>query len=170
MKIPATQTSDFVTAAGPRLRCFLRTALLLLLATGFCSATAAYAACPALPEFGVNKIRGAVYGPSGFAVPQIMVQVSREGKLVAQTKTDGKGRFEFKTGPGPYDLKFVFIASESMDLKVRVGRGHGGFFHPARLQVLLGLSGTRCGFATTNSGEFKKALKRFKGQLQERPY
>lgn len=159
-----------INAAGIRLRCFLKIALLLALVAGFCRATAAYAVCPALPELGVNKLQGAVYGPSGITMPQIHVLLSREGKPVAQTKTDGSGKFEFKIGPGLYDLQLFFIATKAMDLKVRVGHGYGGWFHPARLRIVLGLSGTRCGFATTSSGEFKKAIKRYQGLLQEKQH
>ena len=169
MKSPATPRIDFATAAGPRLRCFLKAALLLALVTGFCRATPANGTtCPAPEELGVNKLQGAVYGPSGISLAQIHILLSREGKLVAQTTTDGSGKFEFKIGRGLYDLELQFFGSKSMDLKVRVGPGHGGLFHPARLRIVLGLSGTRCGFATTSSKEFKRAIKRLEGQLQEK--
>jgi hypothetical protein len=118
----------------------------------------------------VNKLQGEVYGPSGIPLPQILILVSKDGKFVSKTKTDGSGKFEFKARAGLYDLKLQFVGSISMDLKVRVGRGHGSLFHPARLRAVLGLSGTRCGFATTNSKEFKKAMKRYGAQLQEKQH
>ena len=164
------QKRELRRTAGPRLRCFLKAALLLAL-TGFCLPTAAYATtCSALPELGVNKLQGAVYGPSGVSVPLILVQLSQEGKSIAETKTDGNGKFEFKTKPGLYDLRFLFLGAKSMDLKLRVGRGHGSLFHPARLRIVLGFSGTRCGFVTISSKEFKKAIARFNGQLQEKQH
>ena len=167
----AVRRSGVARAAGLWLRCFLRAALLLALVTGFCRSTAALATtCPAPEELGVNKLQGAVYGPSGISLPQIHVQLSREGKFVAKTQTDSSGKFGFKIGPGLYDLELQFFGSKSMDLKVRVGRGHGGLFHPARLRIVLGLSGTRCGFATTSSKEFKQAIKRYEGQLQEKQH
>jgi hypothetical protein len=171
MSCPRGKRAIQDNSARLRLRCFFKIALLLALVTGFCRATAAYAAaCSVPPELGVNKLQGTVYGPSGITVPQILVLLSRDGKSVSQTKTDGRGKFEFKVGPGLYDLQLLFHSSKAMDLKVRVGRGHGGLFHPARLQIVLGLSGTRCGFATTSSKEFKKAIKRYQGLLQEKNY
>ena len=168
MSAPVTQKSSFDFAAGPRLRCFLSAPLLLSLVLGFFHATVAYAAtCPVPPELCVKKIEGRVYGPSGIKLSQILVRLSRDGKLVAQTKTDGGGRFRFKSRPGHYDLELLFVGSTAMNLKVHVGRGYGSFFHPARLWIVLGLSGTRCGFATTNANEFKKAIKRFNKQLLE---
>ena len=165
----AVLKSVVTRAAGLWLRCFLRAALLLALVTGFCRATAAFAAtCPEPQEFGMKKLQGTVYGPSGISLPQIHVLLSREGKFVAQTQTDSSGKFEFKIAPGLYDVELLFFGSKAMDLKVRVGRGHG--FHSARLRIVLGLSGTRCGFATTSSKEFKQAIKRFEGQLQEKQH
>jgi hypothetical protein len=159
----------FATTEGHRLYCFLKASLLLALVSGFSRATAAYATtCPAPQELGVGKLQGTVYGPSGVPVPQILVRLSREGKFVAQTQTGGNGKFEFKTVRGLYDLQLIFLSSDSMDLKVRVGHGHGGFFNLARLRIVLGLSGTRCGFATTSSKELKKAFKRYEEQLQEK--
>ena len=165
----AARGSEVTRSAGLWLRCFLRAALLLSLVTGFCRATAAFAAtCPVPQEFGMKKLQGTVYGPSGISLPQILVQLSREGKFVAKTKTDASGKFEFKLAPGLYDVELQFVGSKAMDLKVRVGRGHG--FHSVRLRIVLGLSGTRCGFATTSSKEFKQAIKRFEGQLQEKQH
>ena len=154
---------------GSWLRCFLRAALLLLLVAGFCSVTAAFAeTCPTPPEFAVKKLQGEVHGPSGISLPQILVRLSREGIFAAQTTTDTKGKFEFKIEPGRYDIELIFMATKSMDLKVRIGQGHG--FHSARLRILLGLSGTKCGFATTSRKEFKQSIKRFEGQLEEKQH
>ena len=153
---------------GLWLRCFLNAALLLALVTGNCRATEAYAAsCPAPEELGLKKLQGIVYGPSGISVPQILIRLSHEGKFVAQTKTDSSGKFEFKIAPGPYDAELLFMGSKSMDLKVRIGHGHGGDFHSGRLRIVLGLSGTRCGFVTLSSKELKKAIKRYQTQLEE---
>jgi hypothetical protein len=148
----------------------LNAAFLLAVMSGLGTATAGYAAtCAALPELGVKKVQGEVYGPSGVAVPQIVVRVSRDGKFIGEAKTDGKGKFVLNTtGPALYDVAFLFLGSKSMGLKVRVGRRYGGVFSSPRLRVVLGLSGTRCGFATTDKKEFKKALLRYSGQLEEK--
>jgi hypothetical protein len=168
-----TRTSSSIAGIqdqrGLWLRCFLKATLLLALVTGFCFPTAAHAAnCPAQEELGLKKLQGIVYGPSGIALPQIVIRLSREGKFVAQTETDAKGKFEFKPEPGHNDLEFLFMGSKSMDLKARIG--HGGGFRSGRLRIVLGLSGTRCGFVTLSSKELKKAIKRFQGQLLEKQY
>jgi hypothetical protein len=156
---------------GLWLRCFLKAALLLALIIGFfCPIAASAANCPAPEEMGLKKLQGTVYGPSGILLPLIVVQLSRDGKFVAKTETDAKGKFEFKPEPGPYDLELLFMGSRSMDLKVKIGHGRGGVFHSGRLRIVLGLSGTRCGFVTLNSKELKKAIKRFQDQLQEKQY
>ncbi len=154
---------------GLWLRCFLKAALVVALVTSFFCPTAANAAnCPAPEELGLKKLQGTVYGPSGIALPQIVVRLSREGKFIAKTETDGKGKFEFKPGPGHNDLEILFMGSKSMDLKLRIGHGSG--FHSGRLRIVLGLSGTRCGFVTLSSKELKNAIKRFQGQLKEKQY
>jgi hypothetical protein len=110
-----------------------------------------------------------VYGPSGVRLPQILVRLSREGKVVAHTQTDSSGKFEFKIKPGIYNLELLFFGSTSMNLRMWVVRGHGGpFYSSPRLRIVMGLSGTRCGFATISSKEFKQAIKRFEGQLEKR--
>jgi hypothetical protein len=147
----------------------LKAAFLLALVTGFFCPMAANAAnCPAPEDLGLKKLQGVVYGPSGIALPQILIRLSREGKFVAQTETDAKGKFEFKPEPGNNSLEILFMGSNSMDLKARIG--HGGGFHSGRLRIVLGLSGTRCGFVTLSSKELKKAIKRFQGQLLEKQY
>jgi len=163
------QKRYFQRTAGLRLRCFLKVALLLALVPGVCSASVSYAATCQTPEgLGVNRIRGAVYGPSGVSLAKIPVQLSQDGSLVGKMQTDDRGRFGFTTGPGVYDLHIQFLGTKSLSLKVRVGPGHGSFFHPARLWIVLGLSGARCDFATTSGREFKDEIKRLKGLLQEK--
>lgn len=150
------------------LRCFLSAGFLGLLA---CNGGAdAYAAsCPALPDLSLGRLQGTVYGPSGSPVPQVLVRVEHEGKLVIQRMTDVNGRFDFKTVPGDFGVHVQFLESKSMDLNVRVGHGRGGFFHAARLRVILGLSGTGCNYATTNNKQFKNAIKRYRQRLIEVP-
>ena len=116
----------------------------------------------------MKYLQGTVYGPSGIPLPQVVVQLMREGKFVANLWTDGKGKFEVNLVPGPYDLQLLFLDTDLMDLKVRVGHGRG--FHSTRLRIVLGLSGTRCGFVTTSSKEFKKAIKRYQGLLEEKEH
>jgi len=112
------------------------------------------------------RLQGTVYGPSGVAVPQIVVRVEQDGKLVAQTQTDDHGRFEFKVAPGNYVVHVQFLGTKSLDLNVRIGH-HVEFFRSARIRIVLGLSGTKCSFATTSSKQFKNQLRRSKQQLEE---
>ena len=171
MKSAFSSSASIQQQRGLWLRCFLKVALLFALVTGFWRATAAHAAnCPAPEEMGLKKLQGIVYGPSGISLPQIDVGLLQDGKFVAKTQTDGKGKFEFKPAPGPYDLELLFMGTKSMDLKVRIGRGHGGVFHSGRLRIVLGLSGTRCGFVTLSSKELKKAIVRFQTQLLEKQF
>jgi hypothetical protein len=122
--------------------------------------------CASPPEMNLSRIQGTVYGPSGVPISKIQVQAEQNGKIVSQTRTDDRGRFELKIAPGSFDLHVQYLGYKSMDLKVRVG--HGGGFHGARLRIVLGLSGARCNFATTSSRELKRAIKRYQGQLQEK--
>ncbi|KAA6464758.1 carboxypeptidase regulatory-like domain-containing protein [Acidobacteria bacterium AB60] len=154
--------------AGPRLRCFLTAGLLgwLALASGLAKSYAA-ASCAPIPEMSIGRLQGTVYGPSGVPLPQIVVKVMRDGIPVNQAQTDDKGRFEFKgVAPGNVVVRIQFMGSKTLDLNVRVNK-RAGLFHTARVRVVLGLSGTRCSFATTNNGRFKDQIKRYGKQLEE---
>jgi hypothetical protein len=147
----------------------LTAALLLFLVPGSSGATTeAATTCPSPPEMNLSRIQGMVYGPSGIPIPKILVQALQNGKIVAQTQTDDRGKFELKVAPGNYDVHLQYLGYKSMDLNVRVG--HGGGFHSARIRIVLGLSGARCSFATTNRKQFKDEIKRYGRQLQEKRY
>jgi len=154
--------------AGPRLRCFLNAGLPLVLAAGLGGATRAHAAsaCPPPPDMTMSRLQGTVVGPSGVPVPQIVVKVLRDGIPLNQAVTDNKGRFEFKgLAPGNVNVRIQFLGTKSLDLHLRIKRG--GLFHTSRLHVVLGLSGTRCSFATTSNRQFKDQMKKYSKQLEE---
>ncbi len=154
--------------AGPRLRCFLNAGLPLLLVSSLGGATPMYAAstCPPPPEMTMSRLQGTIVGPSGVPVPQIVVKVLRDGIPLNQAATDDKGRFEFKgLAPGYVSVRIQFLGTKSLDLHVRVKRG--GLFHTSRMHVILGLSGTRCSFATTSNKQFKDQMKKYSKQLEE---
>ena len=154
--------------AGPRLRCFLNAGLPLVLVAGWGSAPRAYAAstCPPPPDMTMSRLQGTIVGPSGVPVPQIAVKVLRDGIPLNQAATDDKGRFEFKgLAPGYVDVRIQFLGTKSVDLHVRIKRA--GWFHSSRLHVVLGLSGTRCSFATTSNKQFKDQMKKYSKQLEE---
>lgn len=165
MRVQPERITDSTIAAGLRLRCFLNAALQLFLVIGLSGAMTAFAMdCNSKWDMKLSRVQGTVYGPSGLTVPEIRVWVERTGKIVAKTQTDGRGRFELKVAPGNYVVHLQYLGSKPMDLNVRVGRG---FFHAPRLRIVLGLSGTRCSFATTSSKQFKNEMKRYQKQLEE---
>jgi hypothetical protein len=124
--------------------------------------------CASPPELKLSRIQGTVYGPSGVPISKILIQATQNGKIVATTQTDDRGRFEIKVALGSTNVHVQYLGYKSMDLNVRIGHGRG--FHAARIRIVLGLSGARCNFATTSSRELKKAIKRYQGQLQEKQH
>jgi hypothetical protein len=171
MKSAEHDKADSGRLAGPRLRCFLSAELMLLLVIGSSGAAVAHAAatCPAPSDLHLARLQGTVYGPSGVPLSQIQVRVEQAGKLVVQAQTDERGRFQFKVAPGDFDVHLQFLGTKTMDLNVRVGHNLGGFFHTARLRVVLGISGAKCSFATTSKKKFKDEMKRFEQRLVEMP-
>ena len=159
---------DRIRTAGPRLRCFLTATMLISVLIGSGGAAKGHAAtCPALPEMSLSRLQGTVYGPSGIPVPQVVVQVLRDGKQVAQAQTDDKGKFAFKgITSGNVLVHVQFLATKSLDLNVRVSH-RVEFFRSARLRIVLGLSGTRCSYASTSAKQFKNEMRRFKTRLEE---
>ena len=159
--------NDLDSGAGPRLRSFLNKALVLVLVIGASRARAGYAAtCPAVPELSLSRLQGTVYGPSGVALPQMVIQVLQDGTVMATTHTDNKGRFAFVAAPGKYVLRVQFLESKSLELNVKVAH-HVEFFRSARIRMVLGLSGTRCSFASTSAKQFKNEMKRYRTRLEE---
>jgi hypothetical protein len=155
---------------GAAFRCFLNAELLLVLVIGSSGATTAYAAtCPAPTDLRLAHLQGTVYGPSGVTLPQIQVEAVQAGKLVAQAQTDDRGRFQLKVAPGDYDVRLQFLGTKAMEMDVKVARNLGGFFHTARLRIVLGISGAKCSFATTSKKKFKNEMKRYEQRLVEMP-
>jgi len=170
MKSAARCRGNSEKAAGPRLRYFLNAELLLFLVIGSSGATRAFAvACPAPSDLHLARLQGTVYGPSGVAVSQVVVKVEQEGKVISQAQTDEHGKFQFKVAPGDFTVHIQFLATKSMDLNVKVGHNLGGFFRTARLRIILGISGAKCSYATTNKKQFNNELKRFEQRLVEMP-
>ena len=155
--------------AGPRLRCFLSAALPVVVVMGFGGTLKGFAAstCAPIPEMKLSHLQGTVYGPSGVPLPQILVRVMRDGIPVNQAQTDSKGRFAFKTiAPGSVVLHIQFLGSKSLDVNTRMVHSLG-LFHTAHLRIVLGLSGTKCSFATTSTKLYKDQMKRYNKQLEE---
>jgi hypothetical protein len=170
MKNAVVDKADSGRLAGPGLRFSLNAELLLLLVIGSNGVAVAHAVtCPAPSDLKLARLQGTVYGPSGVALPQIQVVVAQAGRVVAQAQTDDRGRFQFKVAPGDFDVRLQFLGTNSMDMNVKVGHNLGGFFHTARLRIVLGLSGAKCSFATTSSKKFKNEMKRYEQRLVEMP-
>jgi Carboxypeptidase regulatory-like domain len=167
MKNAAGCRLDSGTMAWSRIRCFLEAGslLLVLIAAGGVG-TGRAATCPAVPELSLSRLQGTVFGPSGVPVPQIVIQALQDGAVMATTHTDDKGKFAFAAAPGKYVLHIQFLGSKSLDLNVRIAH-HVEFFRSARIRMVLGLSGTRCSFATTSNKQFKNEMKRYKTRLGE---
>lgn len=162
---------ESVKTVGPRLRCFLNAPMLLALVIGSSGTTRSFAAapCPVMPDMSLARLQGTVYGPSGVPLPLVVVRVMQNGKQVDQTQTDDHGKFRYKVAPGDYVVHLQFLNSKSLDLNVKVGQHLGGFFRTARLRIVLGISGARCSFATTNSKQLKDELRRYEHRLVEVP-
>ena len=151
------------------LRCVLNAALLVVLAVGGVARAHGAATCPAPADMSLPRLQGTVYGPSGVPVPQIQVRAEQNGKIVGQAQTDDKGKFEIKVAAGTYNVHLQYLGSKSLDMYAKVGRGYNGIFRSPRIRVVLGLSGTKCSFATTSMKQFKNEIKRYQQRLVEVP-
>ncbi len=80
--------------AGPWLRCFLGTALLMLMGLPAAQNVAAQVDIPGPERLG--HVEGYVVNPGGHPAVDVRVTLSRDGKVAFQTQTDQRGWFRFE--------------------------------------------------------------------------
>lgn len=103
MKRKATLSRFLARPAGPRLRCFLSSALWMLLGVAVVRTSHAQVDIPGPERLG--HVEGYVVDPVGHPAIDVGVTLLRDGKVAFQTRTDKSGRFRFEHVSGRYTFQ-----------------------------------------------------------------
>jgi len=168
MTLRLHKANSFSKTAGLWLRCFLGGALFLVSLGNLWGGLKAHAmTCVTPSRIQVARLRGQVFDPSGTPIPLSVVSVSRAGQAVSNTKSDENGRFDLTVPVADYDIRIESPGFMTLSVSVNVGKDLRTLIHPNSLMLILGLGGTKCGFATTSNKQFRDEVNRFKQRLKE---
>jgi Carboxypeptidase regulatory-like domain len=164
MRHPATQRNCLTTAAGPRLRCFLRRSFAVLsVFVTFCCASRAQLDMP--KPFRMSHLAGVVVDPYGKPADNVEITLLRDDKVVRTTQTDGAGRFAIEHVTGHYLIRMktphYSIVSREVFVQLELVTTIAG----NQLYVILGPGqcSDDCSTVFTSKSDFNKALRRLTG-------
>ncbi len=155
-----------MTAAGPRLRCFLGVAIVLATLNARSSATA-QVDCISPAPITVSRVQGQVFDPTGAVVPGVVISLVGEGGSTLQVTTDQQGRFQLSVSPGRYILKAVVPMFQMAAIELNVKEDVNALNPSGELRVILGLGGSFCPWVTTSNREFQQIIRANKKRIEE---
>jgi hypothetical protein len=162
-----TTRQIFAIAAGPRLRCFLGT-MLLILAGWLLVSTQLFAQITVEGALHVSHIQGIVVNSHGKPVVGAKVTLARgEGEKVQfKTTTDGSGRFRFDHVSGKYLLHVEHTENAGASREVVVGEVLMTVMLRNTIYVIAGPGACTddCSSVFASKSEFDRVIKRNNGQ------
>jgi hypothetical protein len=167
MKTSAGQRSNFATAAGPRLRCFLGSSLIPVVLL-LCAPASANANVCVSETFHVSRVQGHVTDQYGEVLPTVRITLKKSGIVVLESTTDDKGDFHLKVSPGEYELLFEARGFALSGAPLKVGFGLRSIFRSNRLYLALAVSSEGCApNLTTSYKEYKRQIRAFEPRFGE---
>lgn len=159
MTVP--RTSRFCYPAGPRLRCFLGCALLIV----FLGATAASAARTQLESDGpirLTSVEGVIVDTFGKPAANVNITLSRDNKVLLSTHADQQGAFAFEHASGDYLFRVERSANAPAARQIEVHLELVTLVQRKKLYVILGpgVCTDACSSIFTSKQEFDKALRK----------
>jgi hypothetical protein len=112
----------------------------------------------------MSRVQGAVFGRSGEPISNADVSLVRDGSTIAETKTDGAGKFSVPAPSGKYELKAKAHGFAPGFAQVDVGNDLVRALRPTHLWMILdvGMTIENCTLTTTEKRRFKKAIQAHK--------
>ena len=161
MKHPAVQKAAIATAAGPRLRCFLGHAFMLMLLCGFIHSPA-HAQLEADGPIHLTRVQGIVANTSGQRVAGAAVTLSRDGKALQTTHTDSSGAFRFDHASGRLTLEVARTQNAPAAREIIATDEIVTLLERKMLYVIVGpgACADACSSVFTSKSDFDRALKR----------
>jgi hypothetical protein len=161
MRFGVSEKVGFSRQRGFWLRCFLGQFL-----TGLIVCFAASAVSGAQLEipgpFHLSHLAGAVVSQSGTPIEHAEINLVQDDKTVYSTRTDAKGRFQFKGVTGRYVLRMHVPGYSIVSREVIVGFEIVTALEGNKLYVILGPGACSddCSSVFTSKREFNQALRR----------
>ena len=159
MKRRVSCRSILATAAGPRLRCFLAAAFLIVLCMGGTSFLNAQIEI-AGPER-LSHVEGYVVNPVGHPAADLEITLMRDDKVAYQTKTDKSGEFRFEHVSGHFTLRVARSEYSPATREIVVTEEIVTTLERKKLYVILGPGACQdaCSSVFTSKREFDKAIR-----------
>jgi protocatechuate 3,4-dioxygenase beta subunit len=112
----------------------------------------------------VSRVQGTIVDPSGVPIPNVEVELKRDGERAAVTTTGENGEFSIQAPPGAYDLNAHGKAFAPGFARIDVGTDLARIVRPTHIWMILdvGMTMENCTFATTSRRQFEKAIQAFK--------
>jgi len=161
MNPAAREILGMATQRGFWLRCFLGGVLFVLAGMGP-AVPIPYAQC-VYPVIRISRVQGAVYDPSGVAIPNVKIELKNPDKIVATVTTNEHGEFSMAAAPGRYNLLANAQAFAPGFASIDVGNDLATAFVATRLYMILnvGMTVENCTLTTTSRRKFEKAVREF---------
>ena len=160
MKPAAHEILGIAERRGFWLRCFLSGAMVILGEMGP-AAVISYGQCVDR-VIRVSRVQGGVLDSYGRPIPNVVIELKSEDKIVATTTGNETGSFSIPAPPGKYELAANARGFETGFASLEVGTDLVRAFKPARLFVILDVGMAtldQCTFSTTSRREFDKVIR-----------
>lgn len=145
---------------GSWLRCFLGNAALLL-ALLFAASAPSWAQPESQGPIHLWRLHGLLVSPEGKPLPNVLVTLSRDNKIVDKTTTDSAGQFAFDKIYGHFQLHIDRTKYSPLDREVIVGIETAELSRKM-LYVIAGPGACAddCSSVFANKNEFQKTIQR----------
>ncbi len=142
------------------LRCFLGGVIVILAGMGPV-AVSSHAQCVER-TIRVSRIQGLVLDSYGSPIPNVMIELKSEDKIVATATADETGRFSIPAPPGKYELVAKARGFDTTHASLDLGNDLVRAFRPTRLFMILDVGKAtldQCSFTTTSRRQFDKVIR-----------
>jgi len=108
----------------------------------------------------VSRVQGAVFDRIGEPIPNVEVELKRDDKTIATTKTNQAGEFSIPIGPGTYELNAKAQGFYPGFAHLDVGSDLVRAFKPTHLWMIMDVGiQDKCPLTTTSRREFEEAIR-----------
>src|SRR5580698_4097538 len=142
------------------LRCFLGGVIFMLAAMG---PVAVFSRAQCVERtIRASRIQGLVLDPYGRPIPNVMIELRTEDKIIATATADETGRFSIHASPGECEIVAKARGFETTYAALDVGNDLVRAIRPTRLFMILDVRRAlldQCSFTTTSRREFEKLIR-----------
>lgn len=137
---------------------FVGSAVSILLVLSFPAWVRAQVDCVWPATIHLSRVVGRVVDPFGAPIPDVQVSLNDADRVVGTVRTDAQGAFTLKVPAGKYQMRAELKLFAPLQVDLEVGQDVVHVVHSSFLNVILGLRGSFCSWATTSKSEFQNEI------------